>query len=590
MPRSASLALVTFLITAPSVLAAGQPGVHDGAQAGVPWVVAFRTLPDEVFQGQYRGHAVRALDVVLRFAVVEDPPGLVGLQIATALDANVRYAFPDDADAFRADATPNDPGYPQQYGLGRIAWPGAWTGPASGSNVTVAILDSGIDGAHPDLQGRLLAGWDFVHGDAVPEDDCGHGTHVAGIVGATTDNGQGIAGVAQPMLLPVKALRNDGTGSCSGSFSAVASGIRFAADQGARVISMSLGCQGCSDPLTSDAIAYAWGKGALLVASAGNAGPCTQCVGYPATHPSVMAVACTDSADASCWFSSAGSQVALAAPGASILSTYPANDYRSLSGTSMSAPFVSGVAALAFGAAPNLTNAAARDVLQRTARDVGAGGFDTLSGHGIVNASAAIAEARGSANAAPLASFTWNATGLNVSFDGRASRDPDGTVASYAWQFGDGTTGSGDAPGHAYVAAGTYRVNLTVRDDLGATSTTSADVTVGAPQPAMHISGVSGSSSHYNGSKHKVTAKVTVVDAAGAAVKNATITGRFMTPWGWNATWKQTTNGTGVTKFVLSDPRTSHGTYKFCVDAIAKPGWAYDPSANVKRCTNITTK
>jgi len=230
----------------------------------------------------------------------------------------------------------------------------------TGDGVSVAILDTGIDAQHETLEANLGEGWatddaacttncgggPFGGGNDIEEcleewdDDNDHGSHVAGTA-AAADNGTGVVGVAPGATLhAVKVLACDG----SGSFDGIAAGIEWSADQGHDVQNMSLGADSDSD-VVSDAIEYAADKGVVMIGSAGNDGPCSDCVGFPARHPEVIAVSATDEDDELADFSSTGPEVELAAPGVDTLSTVPRDDYDEFSGTSMSAPHVAGAAA-----------------------------------------------------------------------------------------------------------------------------------------------------------------------------------------------------------------------------------------------------
>ncbi|WP_158056688.1 S8 family peptidase [Halorussus halophilus] len=267
-----------------------------------------------------------------------------------------------------------------------------------GSGADIAIIDTGIDDDHPDLQANLGAGRAFAEcgsggyfGDCSYQgngnacnyawsDDNDHGTHCAGIA-AGDDNSQGVVGVASDATLhAVKVLDCGG----SGSFSDIAAGIEYVADQGWDVASMSLGGSSGSSALR-DACQYAQDNGVLLVAAAGNSGQCTDCVGYPAAYPEVMAVASTNDSDGQSSFSSQGPEVDIAAPGSDIYSTVPGG-YDTFSGTSMACPHVSGAGGqlMSNGA----TNGDARSTLKSTAEDIGLS--DNVSGSGLLDVAAAL--------------------------------------------------------------------------------------------------------------------------------------------------------------------------------------------------------
>lgn len=293
----------------------------------------------------------------------------------------VRYVEKDHV--VTAFFTPNDPMFSQQYGPKSVRAPQAWDIQMGDEGVVVAVVDTGVDYAHEDLYGRIIKGYDFANNDTDPMDDQGHGTHCAGIIGATTNNRVGTAGIAQVSIMAVKVLDSQG----SGYESWVASGIRYAVDHGAQVISMSLGSSSSSSVM-EDACNYAWNNGVLVVAAAGNdyGGP----VSYPAKYDSVMAVSAIDSSNRLAYYSNIGPEIEVCAPGSSVLSTYPNNQYKSMSGTSMACPHVAGVAGLVLSENPNLSNGEVRDILCDTAIDLGSSGWDQSFGYGKVNAEGAV--------------------------------------------------------------------------------------------------------------------------------------------------------------------------------------------------------
>jgi type VII secretion-associated serine protease mycosin len=298
-----------------------------------------------------------------------------------------------------ASASPNDPlfrkGGPQSY-LSTMRVPQAWDVTTGSAAVTLAVVDSGVDPSHPDLAGRVLPGKDFVNNDSDAADDNGHGTAVAGVAAAATNNGLGIAGVTwTTKVLPVKVLDSSGAGSDS----AIASGITWAADNGASIINLSLGA-GYDGAVLRSAVQYALAKGVVVVAAAGNnadAGPV-----YPAAYPGVLAVSATDESGTFASFSNIGSYVGVAAPGVNVMapvstaaSVIPItrDRYTPMSGTSFSAALVSGVASLVKAQHPDWSPAQIVDRVETTARDVGPYGVDPYYGHGLVDAAAAVGAA-----------------------------------------------------------------------------------------------------------------------------------------------------------------------------------------------------
>ncbi len=259
----------------------------------------------------------------------------------------------------------------------------------SGSGMTIAVIDTGVDLDHPDLKANLIAGYDYVDYDAVPEDGNGHGTNVAGIAAAAL-NGIGVSGVApSAKILPVRVLNNEGSGSTSG----VAAGVIYAADR-AQVLNLSLGGTGSSTTL-QNAINYAANtKGRLVVAASGNCGDsyyyfngCSYMnqPSYPAAYSNVLAVAATTNADTRASFSTQGSYVDVAAPGYQIYNTFMGNSYLAESGTSQAAPHVAGLAALIWSKYPSYTAAQVWNRITSTAVDLGTAGTDIAFGAGRID-------------------------------------------------------------------------------------------------------------------------------------------------------------------------------------------------------------
>ena len=281
-----------------------------------------------------------------------------------------------------------DPLLAQQWGLFAIGADRVWT-TTTGQDVIVAVVDSG-SGPHPDLAENLLPGRSIIgtveSQDGRDIDASGHGTHVAGIIAAVANNGIGGSGVApNAKILPIQVLDQAGQGDARD----VAAGVRFAADNGARVINLSLGGATESSSLTQ-AITYANDKGVLVVAAAGNGGAADK-PKWPASLDLTLAVTAVDQANNATSFDQRGDYIDLSAPGANIVSTAK-GDYVTLSGTSMAAGFVAGAAALLFAAEPRVTNAQVRDILLRTATDIGEPGRDVTFGAGLINMVAALAE------------------------------------------------------------------------------------------------------------------------------------------------------------------------------------------------------
>jgi len=272
------------------------------------------------------------------------------------------------------------------------------------------VLDTGIDWTHPDLAANMwndssgYHGYNFISNNHLPMDDninsynavgewdsntyTYHGTHVAGVVGAVINNNIGVAGIAQVRLMAVKVMNDSGEGTDA----TVASGIRWAVDNGANIVTMSLGVDGPSTTLQNQ-IAYASQNGVVTVAASGNGG--ASMVSYPAAYPSVIAVGSIDSALRRATFSNFGTGLDIMAPGVQIYSTQGGGGYQYLSGTSTAAPHVAGVVALMLSVNPALTPTEVGSVINATATDISRVGYDTATGWGIVDAFRAVEQIAG---------------------------------------------------------------------------------------------------------------------------------------------------------------------------------------------------
>ena len=282
---------------------------------------------------------------------------------------------------------PNDPLFDQQWALAKIGAAGAWK-VSTGNNVTIAVIDSGIDLDHPEFASRILDGYNFVGDDTVVDDDYGHGTQVAGVAAAAANNDTGIAGLAwDANIMPVKVLDSRGQGVSSDLTCA----LYWVADKGADIVNISIISFGPSFGMQS-AVNYAANEGVLIFAAAGNLFEEGNPVTYPAAHDGVIAVAASDREDDHAWFSSAGSFVDIAAPGVSIYSPFPPthDEYRAVYGTSLATPHVAGLAALVLSAAPSLSSGQVEEIIKQSAVDLGDSGQDDKFGHGRIDASAAM--------------------------------------------------------------------------------------------------------------------------------------------------------------------------------------------------------
>jgi thermitase len=257
-------------------------------------------------------------------------------------DSDVELVEQDFVISVNFDNPPDDPDYDRQWALPHIQAETAWGEMDELTDITVAVIDTGVCMSHEDLVGRVLDnGYDFVEDDNDPEDIFGHGCSVAGIIAANIDNGIGIAGFApNSSILPVRVLGPSG----SGSMADVAAGIVYAADEGADIINLSLGSM-VGSQVTKDAVDYAAEKGVTVIASAGNSGGTLP--GYPARYENVVAVGAVDPNGARSSFSNKGGDIW--APGRDVHTTYLDDGYKALNGTSFSAPYVAAMAAVLEG-------------------------------------------------------------------------------------------------------------------------------------------------------------------------------------------------------------------------------------------------
>jgi subtilisin family serine protease len=378
--RSAAIFVASLFLCAGAFAQAGPPPAK--AQIIVKFAPGLSDN-DKAASIARSGGTERARINQLGMRIIEVPAAQADAVLAKyAADANVKRA--ERSRQRQTDRAPVDPLYGSQWGLPKIGWDQVFaSGRSPAGSATVAVLDTGIDASHPDLAGQVVAGTSILDGSSGMTDPNGHGTWVAGIIAARSDNNEGIAGVgfAGVRVMPVTVLDSSGLGQDGD----VIAGIVWAADQGAAVIVMAFSNPGFSQSL-QDAIDYAWSKGAVLVAAAGNdaAGAAT----FPAGDRGVIGAAATDESDQRAAFSNTGQAVFLAAPGVNIQSAAPAG-YAAGSGTSASAAFIAGAAALLKATDGGLTNGV---IVGRLARTADPAGTTPETGNGRLNLDRALAD------------------------------------------------------------------------------------------------------------------------------------------------------------------------------------------------------
>jgi len=555
---------------------------------------------------------------------------------------------------------PNDPLYPWQWHLddsvspagpnpyggangGGINLEPAWD-ISTGAGAVVAVVDTGIAYENyservggrtkryyqaPDLaQTTFVPGYDAVNHDSHPNDDNGHGTHVAGTIAQSTNNSLGVAGVAfDAALMPVKVLDAKG----SGTDTEVADGIWYAADHGANVINLSLGGPGSSDTLRN-AVAHAYEMGVTVVCAAGNEGDSGNRASYPAAYDAYcIAVAATRYDETRAYYSNYGSYVDLAAPGGDLnvdqngdgygdgvlqntfnLNTGNTADfaYWFLMGTSMASPHVAGVAALLVANGVTQPDTV-REALQKTAEDKGAAGWDPLYGWGIVDAYAALSYA-----SAPVHDVAVTAVSAPSSAVRGAAVAVDATVANqgnYAETFDitltdttggvfiGGQTVVGLAPGAAQIVSFAWDTTFASVGDHLLTAAASAvagevdladnsrtaTVTILPAGLTMHVASID-MALKTAGTNTSGLARVTIADASGNPVAGATVSGH------WSGATGDTDIGVtdGAGRVTLESNKVKRAarstTFTFTVDGVVLAGWSYNPAANVESSDSIS--
>ncbi|MCV2369242.1 MHFG family PEP-CTERM protein [Roseateles oligotrophus] len=400
----------------------------------------------------------------------------------------------------------NDPYAGSQWHLSKIGSSSAWDS-AQGAGITIAILDSGVDGSHPDLSARMVAGWNFLDNNANAADVNGHGTAVAGAAAATLNNGTGVAGTAgQARIMPVRIA----DANAYAYFSTIAQGINWAADNGARVANISYAAGGSA--AVQSAAQYMKSKGGLVIVAAGNNGIDEMIA--PTT--TMIIVSATDSTDTKTSWSSYGAAVSLAAPGQDIWTTVRGGSYQAWWGTSLASPVVAGVVGLMMSAKPSLGSGQVESLLFSSATDLGTAGRDPLYGYGRVNAAAAVqaslsaiaadTQAPSATISAPLASSSVSGmvavdvvASDNVGVTKVELRVNGATVATdtvapfgFSWDSSKQANGMNTLAAVAFDAAGNSASSATVSVNVANTvppDTSPPSISIGNPKAGSVVSG-----------------------------------------------------------------------------------------------------
>lgn len=403
-----------------------------------------------------------------------------------------------------ADITPNDPWFGSwEWYLTKIGAPAAWSTTTGNISIVIAILDTGVDGSHPDLQSKMVPGWNIYNNNSDTRDVFGHGTVVAGTAAAASNNSQGVASIAWNCpIMPVRISALDGTAT----YSAMANGLIWAADHGARIANISYKASNSST--VRSAASYFQSKGGVVAAGAGN----EAFFDTSADNPYILTVAATDANDQITLWTNTGNNVDLTAPG-TVFSTFAGGSYNSASGTSVSSPVVAGAAALVLSVNPSLSGAQVQNILKQSADDLGPAGWDVSYGWGRVNVGRAVSMASGAS--APLPDVTPPVIGFisptngasvtgNVAISVSATDNTamssvtlriDGVVAAtdtsspytFAWNTNAGLNGSHTLAATAVDAAGnsnTSSISVIVNNML---DTTAPTITITAPSDGSKV-------------------------------------------------------------------------------------------------------
>lgn len=544
-----------------------------GAPQSVPGRLLVQPRPglsDDELAKILKVHGAKSVGVIpgINVHIVELPAA--GSEAAEAAliakNPNIKFAEPDRV--MGAAMIPNDPYYGIAWQLPKIGAPTAWDS-STGQNVVIAILDTGVNGSHPDLSGKLVPGWNFYDNNADTSDVEGHGTAVAGAAAAWTNNGIGVAAVAGgALIMPVRIA--DATANATASM--IAQGLVWAADNGARIANISYENVPGNATIQS-AAQYMENKGGLVVVAAGNSGT------FDSTAPTstMIPVSATDANDVITSFSSYGNYVDLAAPGINIPTTDWGGGYQSAWGTSISSPIVAGVVSLMMAVNPTLGPTDIESLLFSTAVDLGTPGYDPYYGYGRVNAAAAVQAAMNAVpldTVPPVVSLTAPANGATVSglvtVDVSASDNVGVSKVNlfvngvqlasditapygFSWDSTTAANGSVTLTAYAYDAAGnSASSSISVNVANATLSTVAPVVTISNPGNGAKVSGM-------------VNINASASDAVAISKLSLFIDGSFMTSsngatlsYKWNA--RKVSTGTHTIQVTARDAAGNVGS------------------------------
>ena len=494
-------------------------------------------------------------------------------QMAQELMASgaVEYAEPDYVQEPAFD--PNDSKFPQQWMHQKMDTPAAWDYSTGSEEIIVAVCDSGVDASHPDLQGRVLRGYNAFDGSTNTTPRSSHGTSVAGLMAAAGGDQFGMAGMSwKSKILPIR-ICNSSSG-CSAYTSDMAECIEYAADQGAKIINLSF--TGFESKVIDDAAKYARSKGSLLFMAAGNAG--RNVTGSP-DYASFILVGASTSTDGKASYSNYGTPIDLMAPGHEVLSSTVGGGHASINGTSFASPVAAGLGALVWSINPDFTPDQIEQILYASTDYIGS---SSTFGNGRVHAEKAILLAlkESSADVKPVARGRYPSgriiKGQIHSFSAENSTDDLG-ILKYEWDMGDGTIHKEMNIQHTFQTAGDYRIKLTVWDTSNQSAST--EVTLKVYSTEIQLMGVKNINMtvFYTWRTSRTESKVEVKNESGALIPNATVKAIFDN----GTTASAVTNSAGVA--LIKGPTISKKKHlhTITIQSIQHEGHDYDARINV---------